>query len=46
MFNVNKAKMRRWSINGRLVDPNETRFTITQNTAEHSLPNSKVDEIG
>ena len=24
-----------WSINGRFVDPNETRFTITQNTAEH-----------
>ena len=24
-----------WSINGRFVDPSETRFTITQNTVEH-----------
>jgi FtsP/CotA-like multicopper oxidase with cupredoxin domain len=24
-----------WSINGRFVDPNETRFTVTQNTSEH-----------
>lgn len=24
-----------WSINGRFVDPAETRFTITQNTVEH-----------
>lgn len=24
-----------WSINGRFVNPDETRFTITQNTVEH-----------
>lgn len=24
-----------WSVNGRFVDPAETRFTITQNTVEH-----------
>jgi FtsP/CotA-like multicopper oxidase with cupredoxin domain len=24
-----------WSVNGRFVDPTETRFTITQNTVEH-----------